>query len=343
LLRYLKVKFSGWNRISVERVVSGKGICNIYEFLAYRTPRRVDKAVHREFLSKQGDASVIAKNAVPGSLCQEALHIFADCYGAQAGSFAIQLLPFRGLFITGGVSKKLSSMLTAPNGAFMAAYHDKGRVSPLLDQVPLFLVNSEDMGQRGAHLRSVQLLKEEEAGHSPRVCEQVTLSADDLVRPRDSIYDGQNVPVDGSQLVELLSEFQVRNRRQKIDKGTEVDHEPVFKTMLWRVRRGGHRNEEQDWICREMWIARSRSLDYKSKEAQEDLVYFTPHDLEKATIRELAPDDSFMPWSFSIKTPGLETAFFAASSEAGRVLWMQNLLECRKLQNKDNAVSPPSL
>lgn len=40
LLRYLKVKFSGWNRISMERVVSGTGICNIYDFLAYRDPAK---------------------------------------------------------------------------------------------------------------------------------------------------------------------------------------------------------------------------------------------------------------------------------------------------------------
>ena len=66
LLKYLKIKFSGWNRISVERVVSGPGICNIYEFLAYQYPHRVDKEVDGRFLGNIRDASTVALNATPG-------------------------------------------------------------------------------------------------------------------------------------------------------------------------------------------------------------------------------------------------------------------------------------
>ena len=41
LLKFLKIKYAGWARVSVERVVSGPGICNIYEYLAYRFPDMV--------------------------------------------------------------------------------------------------------------------------------------------------------------------------------------------------------------------------------------------------------------------------------------------------------------
>ncbi|CAK0819994.1 unnamed protein product [Prorocentrum cordatum] len=68
LLRYLKVKFSGWNRISFERVVSGKGICNTYEFLAYKNPGRIDKKVHSEYLASRENAGIVAQNARPGTL-----------------------------------------------------------------------------------------------------------------------------------------------------------------------------------------------------------------------------------------------------------------------------------
>ena len=47
LLKFLKIRFSGWNRVSIERVVSSTGICNIYEFLAYRNPHAVNRAAHK--------------------------------------------------------------------------------------------------------------------------------------------------------------------------------------------------------------------------------------------------------------------------------------------------------
>lgn len=157
LLRYLKIKYSGWNRISFERVVSGKGICNIYEFLAYMHPDRINKEVHTEFLAARQDAGIVAKNSSPGSLCYEALQIFADCYGAACSTYAVQVMPFGGMYISGGVTQKLISFLTETT-TFMEAYHDKGRVSPMLRDVPLFIVKGDNMGQRGAHLRAVRLL-----------------------------------------------------------------------------------------------------------------------------------------------------------------------------------------
>jgi glucokinase len=41
---------------------------------------------------------------------------------------------------------------------FMKAYHDKGRVTPILEHVPIFAVMTEDLGIRGAH-KSAQLVR----------------------------------------------------------------------------------------------------------------------------------------------------------------------------------------
>lgn len=184
LLKYLKVKFSAWNRISVERIVSGKGICNVYEFLAYRSPEKVDMTVHREFLKNAQDASIIAKNAHPGSLCEQAMLIYAGCYGAEAGVLALQYMPFRGLYLTGGVTRKTLKYLMMDN-TFMDAYLDKGRVSPSVAMVPLYVINNEDMGKRGAHLRAVQLLKEANIGVARRQSSFIHLDKEDLVPPRE--------------------------------------------------------------------------------------------------------------------------------------------------------------
>eukprot|EP00746_Dinoflagellata_sp_MGD_P123498 gnl/MRDRNA2_/MRDRNA2_58139_c0_seq1.p1 gnl/MRDRNA2_/MRDRNA2_58139_c0~~gnl/MRDRNA2_/MRDRNA2_58139_c0_seq1.p1 ORF type:complete len:528 (-),score=103.79 gnl/MRDRNA2_/MRDRNA2_58139_c0_seq1:110-1693(-) len=184
LLKYLKVKFSEWNRISVERVVSGPGICNIYEFLAFNSPKTVDKDVHNKFLASRKNARIINENAVPGSLCEEAMQIFSQCYGSEAGVLALQFMPFRGLYVTGGVTVKALDHLTK-NGAFMEAYRDKGRVSPFLKQVPVYVVKREDMGMRGAHLRAVMLLKQYISGIIEKLPpEMCRLAKEALVPPR---------------------------------------------------------------------------------------------------------------------------------------------------------------
>lgn len=184
LLRYLKVKFSGWNRISYERVVSGKGICNVYEFLAYSRPKDIEKPVHEAFMKSHQDAGIVAKNAKPGTLCYEALRIFAECYGAVCGTFSLQVMPFGGFYLSGGVTQKLQEFLVN-EGSFLEAYFDKGRVSPMLEDVPLFFVKGDEMGQRGAHLRSVRLLHHRRRGLMIPVS---TVDADKvhLAPPRDA-------------------------------------------------------------------------------------------------------------------------------------------------------------
>jgi glucokinase len=87
LLKFLKIKFAGWARVSVERIVSGPGICNIYEYLAFRNPERVDSQVHGRFLNRTTeDAGIIARSSTP--LAEEAVEIFLGCYGAEAGVMA---------------------------------------------------------------------------------------------------------------------------------------------------------------------------------------------------------------------------------------------------------------
>lgn len=78
LWRYLKNKFNYTSRVSIERVVSGIGLANVYEFLAREFPDRVDANVHAEFESAGDDKGrVVSKQAhnTPGSLGEQALKI----------------------------------------------------------------------------------------------------------------------------------------------------------------------------------------------------------------------------------------------------------------------------
>lgn len=152
LFKYLSNKFSSHHRISVERVVSGKGLANVYDFLAQTYPNKVDKKVHEEF-EKAGDeqGKVVSVNAKPGTLCEEAMSVMMSAYGCEVGSAAIKWIPIGGLFVTGGLTPKNIEYIEGKDTDFMKSYLNKGRVSTVLERVPLYAVMVEDLGVRGAH------------------------------------------------------------------------------------------------------------------------------------------------------------------------------------------------
>mmetsp|Transcript_5440 Transcript_5440/g.15915 ORF Transcript_5440/g.15915 Transcript_5440/m.15915 type:complete len:411 (+) Transcript_5440:46-1278(+) len=163
LLKFLKRKFEQNHRVSVERVISGPGLGNVYEFLrqhwAYADRR--DPDLDSAFLSapEHAKGALVAKGAARGDvLCAKAVHIFSESYGSEVGCVALKFLPYGGLYISGGIAAKNPQWVTGE--AFSYAYKDKGRMSPLLDKVPLYLVTVEDTGERGALYKAIALLTE---------------------------------------------------------------------------------------------------------------------------------------------------------------------------------------
>lgn len=76
MLSYFLKKFDEKHRVSVERVVSGTGLANVYEFLANEFPEQVDPEVHEAFLqAKDKQGKVVSESAKEGTLCREAIRI----------------------------------------------------------------------------------------------------------------------------------------------------------------------------------------------------------------------------------------------------------------------------
>eukprot|EP00578_Thalassiosira_sp_NH16_P026998 CAMPEP_0181103042 /NCGR_PEP_ID=MMETSP1071-20121207/14649_1 /TAXON_ID=35127 /ORGANISM="Thalassiosira sp., Strain NH16" /LENGTH=376 /DNA_ID=CAMNT_0023186079 /DNA_START=180 /DNA_END=1310 /DNA_ORIENTATION=- len=154
LLEYLKERFGGGHRVSYERVVSGRGLANVYEFLAEKFPDRVDNTIHEEFLAA-GDQQgrVVGVNSRnEGSLTAQAAQIMMAAYGAEVGNASLKFIPTGGMFVSGGLTPKNIKLIQGMDSPFMRAYLDKGRLNSLLDTVPLFAVMTEDVGLRGARV-----------------------------------------------------------------------------------------------------------------------------------------------------------------------------------------------
>jgi len=147
LLRYLLAKFG---RVSVERVVSGQGLKNIYEFL--RDTRLAEEPVWlREEIADSDDAAaVISKNGIDkkSEICERALNLFASAYAAEAGNLALKMLATGGVFLGGGIAPKILPKLREP--FFLESFVAKGRMRPLLEKFPLRVVLNDKAALLGA-------------------------------------------------------------------------------------------------------------------------------------------------------------------------------------------------
>ena len=148
---WLLKKFS---HVSWERVLSGPGLINLYEFLR-ETGRGEEPAWLAEEI-KQGDAApVISRNALAGKspLCEKALDLFVELYGAEAGNAALKFMATGGVYIGGGIAPRILPKLQAP--AFREAFLAKGRMRPLLESMPMRIILNDRAALLGAARRAM--------------------------------------------------------------------------------------------------------------------------------------------------------------------------------------------
>lgn len=148
LLNYLKNKLR--KRVSIERVLSGPGILNIYSFLRDRSYGEEAPALRDEIAAARDPAAVVSGHGLSGryAICSMALDIFARVLGSQAGDVVLTYLSTGGVFLGGGIPPKVAARLKA--GGTVAAYLHKGRLSPLAEMTPLHIIQNDRAALLGA-------------------------------------------------------------------------------------------------------------------------------------------------------------------------------------------------
>jgi len=146
LLRFMFKKF---DRVSVERIVSGPGLLLIYEFLRDSGYGSESGTIAARF-AEQDPSSVISAAALTGEcpLSARALDLFTGMYGATAGNLALTLMATGGIYIAGGIAPKVIEKLQ--DGTFLRAFTDKGRFSALLSKIPVLVVLNDEVPLLGA-------------------------------------------------------------------------------------------------------------------------------------------------------------------------------------------------
>ncbi len=155
LLRFLQRRH---RRVSIERVVSGPGLVALYEFFVERADHTPNAEVLAELRATLADAPRIVSEAALGERCavaRSALDLFIALYGAMAGNLALMAVSTGGVFVGGGIAPKILARLKG--GGFMAAFTSKGRLSPLLEAMPVKVILDQDAALMGAARRAVRL------------------------------------------------------------------------------------------------------------------------------------------------------------------------------------------
>jgi len=147
LLAYLRKKYE---RVSYERILSGPGIRNIYDFL--RDTHKADEpAWLRDQLNVAPDPpALISQLALEGKapICDQTLSIFVSAFGAETGNCALHYMTTGGIFIGGIIAAKNVTKMKDP--AFMQAFLGKGRMEVLLKDMPVKIILNDDCGLIGA-------------------------------------------------------------------------------------------------------------------------------------------------------------------------------------------------
>jgi glucokinase len=142
LLAFLRAQYE---RVSYERLLSGRGLINIYRFLLHEQGKTDDL-----LLNAPDPAAAIGEHGVnqPHSPAGEAAALFTRLYGAFAGDMALACIPTGGVFIAGGIAPKLLPRIQ--EGGFMQAFTDKGRMSGLTSTLPVSVITNPQSGLLGA-------------------------------------------------------------------------------------------------------------------------------------------------------------------------------------------------
>jgi glucokinase len=136
----LKIILNKYSRVSVERLLCGEGLVNIYKSLTtlhntevkYGSPAGITHAAVEE-----GDEIAVAT-----------LNFFCEVFGQVCGNAALTIGALGGVYICGGIIPRFLDFFVASN--FRAHFEDKGRMRGYMESIPVFVVTETYTGLLGA-------------------------------------------------------------------------------------------------------------------------------------------------------------------------------------------------
>ena len=141
-----------YGRAEVEQVISGPGLINIHRLThAGHACEAVTGLAAAEMPAAISEAALSRRCG----RCEEALDMFVDAYGAEAGNLGLRGVATAGVFVGGGIAPKIMPALQ--NGRFMEAFRAKAPMAHLVSAMPVSVIVKEDAGLLGAAIAAQEL------------------------------------------------------------------------------------------------------------------------------------------------------------------------------------------
>ncbi|MCF8036557.1 MAG: glucokinase [Desulfobacteraceae bacterium] len=149
LLAYLANRY---DHVSYERVCSGMGLANIYEYLKHTGYTGNPDCPAEKNSAEQDPVPHIIRGALdknrPCGLCKKTLEMFVTVLGAEAGNMALKTMATGGVYLGGGIPPRILPLLES--GAFWEAFVRKGRMSELMKKIPVYAILHSEAALLGA-------------------------------------------------------------------------------------------------------------------------------------------------------------------------------------------------
>ena len=150
LLKFMRHRYP---QVSWELILSGRGFRTLHEFIA-------PSVKHPIFEDPDADpAPFITKSGLDHScpVCVEALDLWTNIYGAEAGNLALKVLALGGVYVAGGIAVKILPKMK--DGAFFKSFQDKWQFEKMLSEVPVSIVLNESAPLIGAAYEAYASIK----------------------------------------------------------------------------------------------------------------------------------------------------------------------------------------
>jgi len=150
LYHFIKRNFE---HVSWERIISGPGICTMYDFLLHVKEREEPSWIKEKMLAHD-KASVISENATECAICKETMDMFIRYLAEESGNLVLKFKATGGLFIGGGIVPHLVSIIH--EDYFLKHFSGFGRLKDLLQAVPISIILNKKAALFGAAYFGVQ-------------------------------------------------------------------------------------------------------------------------------------------------------------------------------------------
>lgn len=139
LLNYFINRFK---HVSIERFVSGSGLCNVYQFLCHKHNKQPS------LMTSEAITEAALQHSDP--LALKTCELFLNMLGSTLGNLALNYIPYKGVYMCGALMRHLYPLINKQE--FLSRFSSKGRFENLLKKMPVLVVKEQQLAVRGARM-----------------------------------------------------------------------------------------------------------------------------------------------------------------------------------------------